>query len=189
MKPRLSNTRLGVAAAALALTTLAAACTQPAPEPTPVPSPAPTPTPPPVVQAPPQLPTPTYDNWLDAPQTPGTWFYTAEATETLATFGDSRTAPMLVLRCDLATRRVGLGRTATASGQVSMRIRTETADRTVTGTALTSRNLIIHEFAANDNFLDALAFSRGRFALETGGLPTLYPPVYPEITRVIEDCR
>ena len=33
------------------------------------------------------------------------------------------------------------------------------------------------------------AFSKGRFAIETPGLATLYVPSYPEITRVIEDCR
>ncbi len=43
--------------------------------------------------------------------------------------------------------------------------------------------------AANDPLLDAMAFSKGRFAVEVAGLPTLYVPSYPEVTRVIEDCR
>ena len=42
---------------------------------------------------------------------------------------------------------------------------------------------------ARDPLLDAMAFSKGRFALEVAGLPTLYVPSYPEVTRVIEDCR
>jgi len=34
-----------------------------------------------------------------------------------------------------------------------------------------------------------MAFSRGRFALETAGQETLYLPSWPEISRVVEDCR
>ena len=42
---------------------------------------------------------------------------------------------------------------------------------------------------ARDPLLDAMAFSRGRFAVEVSGGPTLVVPAYPEVTRVIEDCR
>ena len=42
---------------------------------------------------------------------------------------------------------------------------------------------------ARDPLLDAMAFSKGRFAVEVAGLPTLYVPSYPEVTRVVEDCR
>jgi hypothetical protein len=42
---------------------------------------------------------------------------------------------------------------------------------------------------ARDALLDAIAFSRGRFALEAAGLETLYLPSYPEISRVVQDCR
>lgn len=41
----------------------------------------------------------------------------------------------------------------------------------------------------NDPILDALAFSRGRFAIEVTGQPTLYLPSWPELSRVVEDCR
>jgi hypothetical protein len=34
-----------------------------------------------------------------------------------------------------------------------------------------------------------MALSKGRFAVQTLGLPALYIPAWPEITRVIEDCR
>lgn len=42
---------------------------------------------------------------------------------------------------------------------------------------------------ARDPLLDAIVFSRGRFAFEAAGEPTLYLPSWPEIGRVIEDCR
>lgn len=44
-------------------------------------------------------------------------------------------------------------------------------------------------FAANDSLLDAIGYSRGRFVIEQQGLPTLVVPAWPEIERVIEDCR
>jgi hypothetical protein len=34
-----------------------------------------------------------------------------------------------------------------------------------------------------------MAYSRGRFAVEINGLPTLYLPSWAEVGRVIEDCR
>lgn len=40
-----------------------------------------------------------------------------------------------------------------------------------------------------DPLLDQMAFSRGRFTLEVAGLPALYLPSWPEVSRVIEDCR
>ena len=41
----------------------------------------------------------------------------------------------------------------------------------------------------NDVMLDRIAFSRGRFAVETSGLDSVAIPIWPEFTRVVEDCR
>jgi hypothetical protein len=43
--------------------------------------------------------------------------------------------------------------------------------------------------AANDPLLDAIAFSRGRFAVQMPGSVVLVAPAAPETARVIEDCR
>ena len=40
-----------------------------------------------------------------------------------------------------------------------------------------------------DPLLDAMGFSRGRFALEQAGSAPLAIPAWPEIERVTEDCR
>lgn len=48
---------------------------------------------------------------------------------------------------------------------------------------------LVATFQPGDPILDAIAFSRGRFAFEAAGLPTLYLPSWPEVSRVIEDCR
>ena len=175
--------------AAALLCLAAACCTSPAPTPPPAPSPAPAPAPPP----PPPPSQPVYDDqtWMDAPQTPGDWTYVAEANETLALFGTSPAAAVLVLRCDPATRQVGIARPGQVAGQTQMRILTETAARAFVANPVgnSARPMVAAILPANDRFLEAMAFSKGRFAVETQGLNTLYVPAWPEVTRVIEDCR
>lgn len=68
-----------------------------------------------------------------------------------------------------------------------MIIRTETAERTQP--ARLSGMLVRARLDPRDPLLDAIAFSKGRFAVEATGVPALYIPPYPEITRAIEDCR
>ncbi len=79
---------------------------------------------------------------------------------------------------------------AGGTGPTPMRIRTETADafsmRTPAGGGA---SLSFGEHPAGDPLLDAMALSKGRFAVETQGMPTLYLPSWAEVTRVIEDCR
>ena len=45
------------------------------------------------------------------------------------------------------------------------------------------------ELGVFDRLLDALAFSRGRFAIGVPGAAPLIVPNWPEATRAIEDCR
>ena len=173
----------GAAAAAMLAAAALAGCVPRAPDPAPAPSaPAPQPTAPILTR----VPTPTYDNWMDAPQSPGDWRYSAGAALTQATFGDPDDI-RLTLICDLGTRRIGLARSGSASGPVELRIRTETADRVLQ--ARPERDAVLAELGASDPLLDAIAFSKGRFAVEVAGRETLYVPAYPEISRVIEDCR
>jgi hypothetical protein len=135
----------------------------PAPPP-PAPAPAPTPTPTPV---------PTYASWEDAPQTPGDWTY-ANGTATFGLPGQ----PRLTLACTGGAVRIALPGAVTGL----LTVRTETATRAVQATGG------IASLPARDSLLDAIAFSKGRFAIEGGG-QALYVPAWPEISRVIEDCR
>lgn len=127
---------------------------------------------------------------MDAPQTPGDWFFTATATSSTASFGLPETEPLFGLRCDFASRTVTLIQEGEARGPVPMTIRTETADRTLTaqpmGTQLPGISVSLQ---ARDPILDAMALSKGRFAVQTQGQPALFIPAWPEVTRVIEDCR
>lgn len=152
----------------------------PAPTPAPRPAPAPLPAPAPVVQAPPPA-----AGWQDMPITPGDWTYAAGT----AQFGQPGYQPLLTLRCDLATRTVEIARYAAVAAQPLI-VRAEAMERSI-GAALTAEASprLVARVPARDPLLDAMAFSKGRFAVEVGGLPTLYVPPYPEVTRVIEDCR
>ena len=171
--------------AALLVACLGVACCTP-----PAPVPAPPPPAPPVRTAPPPPPTPEYENWLDAPQTGGDWSYTDGAGLSYALFGPAGEAARLGLECRKADRVVRVVRAGNAASDVAMRIRTETAERMLTGVpSPDGRPMIIATLQANDRLLDAMAFSRGRFAVETSGLDTLYVPAWAEVTRVIEDCR
>lgn len=91
------------------------------------------------------------------------------------------------MRCNLPERTVTLWRAGSGNGQVPMTVLTETVIRPLTGTAQTSG--IAVTLNARDPLLDAMAFSRGRFAVETAGLGPLYIPSWPEVSRVLEDCR
>jgi len=181
---------LKYAAISLSLTTLIVACCAPAPEPettrTPVAMPMPTPTaaPPPVVTQ------PVYDNWMDAPRTPGDWAYRTDGSGSLATYGNAGGNPAFAMRCDPAAGTVALLRAGSGNGAVPMRIRTETGDRMVTARQVGDQLPALRtDLPARDALLEAMAFSKGRFAVEAQGLPTLYVPAWPEVTRVIEDCR
>ncbi len=173
---------------AILLASLAVACcTPPAPEPTPPPPPAP---PPVTVAPPPPPPAPEYDNWLDAPASAGNWTYRDGATSSFALFGQPGQGARFGMECNKNSRTVRLVRAGSASNAVPMRIRTETAQRMLTATPATNGQATLTvDLNASDRLLDAMAFSRGRFAVETSGLETLYIPAWAEVTRVIEDCR
>jgi hypothetical protein len=170
------------ATATAALTCLAlAACVpppKPTPAPTPAPAPAPAPAPPPVVEA----PTPPVANWMDAPATPGDWTYAAS----IASFGDPGVQPRLTLACRRDIGVIEITR-AGAGAVPQLNILTEFQQRALAGAQGTTG--IAAQISATDPLLDAMAFSKGRFAVEVGGLPTLYIPSWSEVTRVIEDCR
>jgi hypothetical protein len=164
-----------------------AACVPP-PAPAPAPAPTPTSTVARPVTPPPQ---PTYQNWMDAPQTPGDWFYIPQAGASIAAFGPAERQPWFAMRCDMSSRTVSIGRASASTMAQPMTIRTESATRTFSANPAQGsiEHLVATALPAADPFLDAMAFSKGRFAVEVAGEATLYLPSWPEVTRVIEDCR
>jgi hypothetical protein len=159
----------------------------PAPMPTPTPAPAPVVTQaPPVVQQAPAVLAPAQTNWIDAPQTAGDWRWRSAGGESFAEFSNPAGRVIAQFNCT-ADREMLVAVAHAGGGSSSLTVRTETVDRTLAAAA--REGWLETRLAARDPLLDAMAFSRGRFALEVPGAGALYLPAYPEITRVVEDCR
>lgn len=171
---------------------VASACI-PAPDSTPAPAPSP------VVQAPAPAPTPTatptpapvvaFENWIDAPQTPGDWSFKRENGNSFAQFGQSGSEPVFELFCNLSGGRVELIRYGSGMKPGVITVRTETTSRTISARLSPDAEVLGAGVPVRDPLLDAMALTRGRFAVETPELSTLYLPAWAEVTRVIEDCR
>jgi len=134
-----------------------------------------------VAQAPPSA------NWMDAPATPGDWRYAAQGTRSEASFWSAGGVPMLRLRCEADTGRILLSLPESGALSPVVTLRTRTLARTLAAEPAGRETLAA--LAPADPLLDAMALSRGRFAVEAEGLPTLYLPSWAEVSRVIEDCR
>lgn len=173
----------GTAAAALALSSCTAIPepTRPPAPPDPVPAVRPAPTPAP-------MPPRASEDWRDWPLTPGTWAYRQDVRGSIALFGRTGADAELTLRCDRSRGRLYLSRRG--DGAASVRVRTSTLLRplSLTPTGGTPAYTAI-ELMPDDALIDAIGFSRGRFVIEGGGLPTLVAPAWPEVLRVAEDCR
>jgi len=159
---------------AFALPLAVAACTTAPQAPQRIAAPAPVPV---IAPPPPQAPA----DWRDRPYTPGAWHY-ADRTASYRTEGAQ---PLLVMRCDVATRTIIL---SIAGNVPSITLRTSYAERTLPAVPGPDGNSRI-SFAASDPALDQIAFSRGRFSLSGPGLAEIDIPAWAEPSRVIEDCR
>ena len=151
----------------------------------PKPPPAEPPPPPPQPQPVRPTPAPALD-WQSAPLAPGGWSWTGTAGtgRSSASFGEpGRSA--LVLRCE-ENRQVTLTRAGAAHGS-TITIRTSTNLRTLPAAA--GEGGAVATLSAHDPLLDAMVFSRGRFAVEAPGTPLLIVAAWPEPARVVEDCR
>jgi hypothetical protein len=124
---------------------------------------------------------------MDQPATPGEWRYAPRGTGSEAGFWSPAGTPLARLRCMADTRTVVLALPVTGARAPLVTIRTETATRTLA--AVPADREMTVSFVAGDPLLDAMALSKGRFALESEGLPPLSLPSWAEVTRVIEDCR
>ena len=118
----------------------------------------------------------------------GRWTYAATSTGTEATFVNSSALAQLAIRCTRTTRRVAIAKPANAAAPF-LAIWTDSAARNVSASFNPQTGRLTAELATYDPLLDALAFSRGRIGVAVSGGPTLVVPAFPEVARVIEDCR
>lgn len=128
--------------------------------------------------------------YLDAPQTPGTWRYEDEPGEKLALYGEDPRAPVFLMRCgDGAVALARVSDTAQDAPR-TMTVTTETVTGQLEASPVPGREVILAaRLAPGDPLLDAMAITKGRFAIEVEGMAPLYLPAWVEVSRVIEDCR
>lgn len=101
----------------------------------------------------------------------------------MARFGPEQEPTLFSMTCDSRTGAIALMRGG-ASTATTMTVLTTATSRSLTITPGAAATL-----SARDPLLDAMAYSRGRFAVQVPGLAPLYLPSWPEVSRVIEDCR
>jgi hypothetical protein len=119
---------------------------------------------------------------------PGTWAYAATGDGTEAVFRDTAQRPQLILHCLRASRQVSIARPASGAAPFLL-VWTSSLSRQLPASFNPATGRISATLATYDPLLDALAFSRGRFAVGVVGSAALVVPAFPEVTRVIEDCR
>ncbi|WP_164117736.1 hypothetical protein [Sphingorhabdus sp. Alg239-R122] len=142
-----------------------------------------------VTPAPAPQPRPAGD-WRDWPITPGDWVYRQDTRGSIALFGEAGQSANFMVRCDRAQKKIFLSRTGTTQRQARMLVRTTATDRNLPASnAGGTPPYIAAEVAVYDDILDKIAFSRGRFTVEVSSTSALAIPIWPEFTRVVEDCR
>ena len=169
----------------LGLTAIAAmaSCAAPTPQ-----APAPAPVRPvvrPTVQ--PVLPAPAPRDWRDAAQTPGEWQWDMAGGRSIASFGAAGAAPIVRLSCNRDAAQIVLSRASTSAEPQPMAVYTTFGNRQFMAVPLGGE--LVVALSVRDPLLEQIAFSRGRFAIDLTGAQVLYLPSWPELSRVIEDCR
>lgn len=118
----------------------------------------------------------------------GSWTYAATADGSEATFSNASNQPQLTIRCTRSTRRVAILKLAPAASP-SLWVWTSSQVKSLPATFDATSSRVSTDLWAYDAFLDAIASSRGRIGFSTSGLAALVVPPWPEVDRVIEDCR
>jgi len=123
----------------------------------------------------------------DAGVTPGGWAYRQDARGAIASFGQAGAAPVFTLRCDRGSRRMFASAPGAIAGALTISASTM-AKAFAASPAGGSAGYLTADITPTDPILDAAAFSRGRFTV-TAGAAQIVMPTWPEVARVIEDCR
>lgn len=166
--------------------TLLSACAPQTPSPAPVPAPRPIATA--AAPAPPAAPRFTGD-WRDSPLTPGAWRWSAAGGQSVASFGLAGQSASIMLACiDGGSVQLRLADTATNSTPIGI-ITSSGSFPLMSDVPQSGATAIVATLPARSPVLDAMAFSRGRFVIEVAGQSPSYVPAWPEVARVVEDCR
>ena len=141
-----------------------------------------------IAQSPPAAPAVTAVDIDTLTALSGAWSYRSYAGGSEAAFADSSGVRRLVVRCNRTARTISIARTGVPAATAALYIWTSSASRAVPARFETAQ-ILTADLAATDPLLDAIAFTRGRFATSALGAPLIAVPGWPESERVIEDCR
>lgn len=125
----------------------------------------------------------TPENWREWPIASGQWDWRLENGLSIARFDDG----LVSIACDMTHRQVTLSRRKETAGRPTLTFVTTNQVSRFEGIEETDRISVTLD--GDDEVLDAVAFSRGRFALLAAGHASVSLPSWPEINRIIEDCR
>jgi hypothetical protein len=153
-------------------------------------APPPAPVRPTVRPVPHPVQSPAPADWRDAPQTAGIWRWGVVNGRSTASFGPANGQPLASIACTQARDAVEIAVAGPADGSTPIVVTTADLRRTLSSDPARSPiGWLVAALVPRDPLLDSVAFSRGRFMLETTGSAPLFLPSWPEISRVIEDCR
>lgn len=146
------------------------------------------------IPAPPTIPTKTITqpsgDWIDWPIASGNWIYRQDERGSIALFGKLGEDALLTLRCMQNDKQIFLSRAGNLRDGDKLTIRTshilKSYSAASTGGSPPYSAVVINP---SDAILDALVYTRGRFAVEADGLLSIAVPAWSEIAHVIEDCR
>jgi hypothetical protein len=127
-------------------------------------------------------------DFANAPAASGSWGYQAAPGGSSARFVDTSAIARLTIQCTRATRRVNISQTS-AAPSATLLVWTSSSSRNLAARFEPNAMRVSAELAAMDPLLDAIAFSRGRIAVQLAGSQPLVVPAGPEAARVVEDCR
>jgi hypothetical protein len=119
---------------------------------------------------------------------PGSWTYAATTDGSEASFFDASSRPQLFVRCTRAGRQVTIAKPSSAAAPF-LNVWTSSQARNLPASYNPATYRLSATVTAFDPLLDAIAFSRGRFAVSMSGATALIVPAWEEPARVIEDCR
>ena len=94
---------------------------------------------------------------------------------------------MFTIRCEATGARIFVSRAGSIAARMTLRSTNGAKAYDALPTSGTPP-YVAAELAAQDPQLDAMAFSRGRILIGLDGAGDLILPIWPEFTRVVEDC-
>jgi hypothetical protein len=128
-------------------------------------------------------------DWLDWPLTNGQWVYRRDERGSIALFGKTGEDAVVTLRCDKSQRILYLSRAGFWDhGDATIRT-SSTMKQFKVRTTGGKPSYMAASISPDDPILDAMAYSRGRIALQFTSQTSIAIPVWSEIGRVTEDCR